>query len=145
MSVLDWVPLEDRLVALVADRFGEVELKKPLRWAGSDVIGDDSMGETSGELAGVLRKLLEMDAESEPSAERNESLDEALEMVRMSGALSAWTLVVEMSSVGKEMLDRLMVPAAYLKEASEGAEEASWCRFARFVRALASAIVEEDI
>jgi hypothetical protein len=88
-------------------------------------MGDDSVEEVSGEVAGVLRKLLEMDEKSESSAERKEALDEALEADRISGALKAWTLVVERSSVGKEILERSMVPAAYLNETSPAAEEAS--------------------
>ena len=89
------------------------------------MIGDDSIEELSAEVAGVLRKLLEIDEKSESSAERKEALDEALEADRMSGALSAWTFVVDRSSVGSEILERSMVPAAYLKEVSEGVEEAS--------------------
>lgn len=36
------------------------------------------------------------------------------EMLRISGAVRAWTLVVEISSVGREMRFRSMVPGAYL-------------------------------
>lgn len=50
-----------------------------------------------------------------------------------------------MSSVGNEIFERDIVPAAYLYEVSEGAEAPSWCRLARLVKALASAIVEEDM
>ncbi len=86
-----------------------------------------------------------MDEKSESSAERNEAFDEALDMDRMSGALRAWTLVVDRSSVGKEIFERSMVPAAYLNETSLGVEETSCCRFARLVNALASDMVVEDI
>lgn len=74
----------------------------------------------------MLRKLFEIEEKSESSAERSDELDEALEADRMSGALSAWRLVVDKSSVGKEILEREIVPAAYLYEVSEGAEAASW-------------------
>lgn len=90
------------------------------------MIGDDSTDEVSGEVVGVLRKLLEMDEKSESSAERKEAFDDALETDRISGALNACTLVVERSSVGKEILERSMVPAAYLNESSPGAEEPSY-------------------
>lgn len=63
--------------------------------------GEDPAEEGSGDVAGVPMKLFEMDEKSEPSAERKEELDEALEADRMSGALKAWTLVVDRSSVGK--------------------------------------------
>lgn len=148
MSELESVPLEERLAAAVeADRRGDeaVASKKPLRRAGSGATGDDSGDEVAGEVAGVLRKLLAVDEKSEPSAERREALDEALEMERISGALSAWTLVVDKNSVGKEILERSMVPAAYLKDESECEAGASCWRFARLVKALASDIVEEDI
>lgn len=82
--------------------------------------GDDSVDEISGEVAGVPRKPLEMEENSEPSADRKEALDEALETDRMSGAFSAWTLVVESSSVGREMLERFIEPDAYLKGTSGG-------------------------
>lgn len=88
-SVLDPVPLEDRVAVMVADLLGEIASKNPLRWAGSGVIGDDSIEELSAEVAGVLRKLLDMDEKSESSAERTEALDEVLDMDRMSGAFSA--------------------------------------------------------
>jgi hypothetical protein len=90
VSVLESVPLEDRLAVVVADRFGEEALRNPLRWPGSGVIGDDSIEEVSGDVAGVLRRLLEIDEEkSESSAERKEAFDEVVEMDRMSGAFSA--------------------------------------------------------
>jgi hypothetical protein len=113
--VLESLPLEERLVeaAVVAERFGEAAVKKSLRWAGSGVMGEDSMEDVSGEVAGVLRKLREMWEKSDSSAERREALDDVLEMERMSGAFRACTLVVERSSVGSEILERSMVPAGY--------------------------------
>jgi hypothetical protein len=88
---------------------------------------------------------LENDEKSESSAERKEPSDEALERDRMSGAFRAWTLVVERSSVGNEIFEREMVPAAYLKEESDWPEGASYWRFARLVNALASDMVDEAI
>jgi hypothetical protein len=143
---LEAVPADERLPDAVFDLFGDVAVSKnPLRWTGSGEIGDDSIEEVSGEVAGVLRKLLEVEEKSEPSAERRETLDEPLETDLMSGAFKAWTLVVERSSVGNEILERSMVPAAYLKWVSEGPVEASCWRFARLVKALASAMVEVAI
>ena len=43
-----------------------------------------------------------------------EESDEVTRTLPMSGALRAWTLVVEMSSVGREMRLRLIVPVGYL-------------------------------
>lgn len=83
------------------------------------------MDELSADVAGVLRKVLVKEEKSEPSVERRELVEEPLERDRMSGALRAWTLVVDRSSVGNEILERSMVPAAYLKETSVGVVEAS--------------------
>lgn len=63
-----------------------------------------------------LMKLLSKDAKSASKPVlREEPLDEG-DFFRdeISGALYAWTLVVEMSSVGKEIISRRMLPAAYL-------------------------------
>ena len=144
MSALDSAPLEGQPPGAVAHLLGDDAWKKALRWAGSDVIGDDSTEEDSGEVVGVLRELFEMREKSESSAERREALDEALEMEQMSGALSAWTFVVDKSCVGKEILQRSIVPGGNLKVASEDGEEASCCRLARLVKALASAIIGAD-
>lgn len=108
------------------------------------MIGDDSIEDGSGEVAGVPRELFKIGEKSESSAERREALDDALEMERMSGALSAWTLVVDKSCVGKEIFERSIVPGANLKVASEDGEEASCCLLARLVKALPSAMIGAD-
>ena len=146
MPLVKALEFEDRLIEIVADRLGKEELSKnPLRWVGSGVIGDDSTDEVSGDVVGVLRELLGKKQKSKSSVERKELFEEPLEVDRMSGAFRAWTLVVERSSVGKEIFERSMVPAGYLKETSVGVEEASCWRLARLVKALASDMVEEDI
>lgn len=145
MSGLDSVPLDDRLAAVVTDLVDVDEWENGLGWADSAVTGDDSTERGSGEVAGVLKRLFEMEEKSESSAERKEALDEALDMEGMSGALSAWRFVVDRSSVGREILERWIVPAGNLKEASEDGEVASYCRLARLVKALASAMVDQDV
>lgn len=90
------------------------------------------------------REIFEMGEKSESSAERREALDDALEIERISGALSAWTFVVDKSCVGKEILQRSIVPGGNLKVASEGREEASCCLLARLVKALPSAMIDAD-
>ena len=61
----------------------------------------------------LLRKLRSMVEKSESLAELIDPADDP-ETSRMSGAVKAWTLVVEISSVGKEIRLRSMVPGAYL-------------------------------
>lgn len=61
------------------------------------------------------RKLRSMVEKSESFPEcSDEELDDADENFPISGAVKACTLVVEMSSVGREIILRLMVPGAYL-------------------------------
>ena len=52
--------------------------------------------------------------------ESEEELLDSAEVLRMSGALRASTLVVESSSVGREILARLIVPGAYLTVQDRG-------------------------
>lgn len=61
----------------------------------------------------LLRKLRSMVEKSDSFPEKNEPADDP-ELLRMSGAVNAWTLVVEINSVGREMRLRLMVPGEYL-------------------------------
>ena len=90
MSLLEALPFEERIADTVADRLGEqAASKNPLCRDGSGMIGDDSIDDVSGEVAGEPRKPLEMNENSESSAERTEELDEALEADRISGALKA--------------------------------------------------------
>jgi hypothetical protein len=61
----------------------------------------------------LVRKLRSIVEKSESFADEIDPEDDA-EMLRMSGAFNAWTLVVEISSVGREMRLRSIVPGAYL-------------------------------
>lgn len=102
------------------------------------VAGDDPSTEESSLL--WLRKLLSIVEKSESFAELIEAPDEA-EIDLISGAFRAWTFVVLMSSVGKEIISLLIVPAAYLTVPDLLGVVSS--RFIRFVNALASDIVVE--
>jgi len=53
-------------------------------------------------LEALLRKLRSIVEKSESLAEEIEAVEEP-EAVRMSGAVKAWTFVVEISSVGSEI------------------------------------------
>lgn len=70
-----------------------------------------SMEEAS--LPVLLRKLRSMVEKSDSFPDETDPEDDP-EMLRMSGAVNAWTLVVEINSVGREMRWRLMVPGGYL-------------------------------
>lgn len=59
-----------------------------------------------------LRKLRSIVEKSESFTEETEPAEEE-EALRMSGAVKACTLVVEINSVGREMRLRLMVPCGY--------------------------------
>ena len=61
----------------------------------------------------VLRKLRSMVEKSDSFPRVSDPVEDP-EMLRMSGAVKAWTLVVEINSVGSEMRLRLMVPGGYL-------------------------------
>ncbi len=61
----------------------------------------------------LLRKLRSMVEKSESFPELIDPADDP-DMFRMSGAVRAWTLVVEINSVGREMRLRSIVPGAYL-------------------------------
>ena len=65
-------------------------------------------------LAELERKLRSMVEKSESLAEPIEPVEDS-EACRMSGAVKAWTLVVEINSVGSEMRLRLIVPETCLK------------------------------
>ena len=84
--------------------------------------------------------------------EKSESLPEETEpeedpeMLRISGAVNAWTLVVEINSVGREMRLRLMVPGAYLTVVLRWTVTAADCsvlRLMRLVKARERDIVDE--
>jgi len=61
-----------------------------------------STGDESGDVAGVSRKLRDVEELSESCAESIDAFEEAVS-VAISGAFKACTLVVEMSSVGSEI------------------------------------------
>jgi len=75
------------------------------------VMGEESIEDVS--VPELFRKLRSI-------VEKSESLPECIdepedpEILRISGAVKAWTFVVEISSVGREIRWRLMVPGAYL-------------------------------
>jgi hypothetical protein len=121
-----------------------LESKKDLERSTAGVIGvagdDDPSTEESSLLE--LRKLLSMVEKSESFAELIESPEDVeVEIDLMSGAVNAWTLVVEMSSVGSEIISLLMVPGAYLEVPDLVGVDAS-SRFMRLVKALANDIVK---
>lgn len=86
--------------------------------AGSDIMSEKGVMGVSGERSveeelSALKKplsvlLKSLSEEMEAAEELDE--DDSAETLRISGALRAWTLVVLMSSVGREILARLMVP-----------------------------------
>lgn len=101
------------------------------------VIGEDSTDEVSVDELGELIK-------SESMCEKSRSLREAFHdpvgdiKVLMSGAVSAWTFVVEMSSVGSEIRFRSIVPAGYFTVAVREGVDVVLLRPFRFVNARAS-------
>lgn len=99
-----------------------------------------SMDEVS--LAALLRKLRSMVEKSESLLREIDPAEEP-EALRISGAINAWTFVVESSSVGREMRLRLIVPGVYLTLVPRWGV---WSipRFVRRVNARARDIVEAD-
>ena len=90
----------------------------------------------------LVRKLRSMVEKSESLPEEIEPVDDP-ETLRISGAVKAWTLVVESSSVGKEMRFRSMVPEAYLTVVLRWIDVCSGLRLARLVNTRERDIVEE--
>ena len=87
----------------------------------------------------AVRKLLPMLEKSLSlwmELAEDELVSDPPETLRMSGALRAWTLVVERSSVGREILARLIVPGAYLTVQDRGRVFSSprVCALARLVK-----------
>lgn len=76
------------------------------------VTGDESIDEES--LPERPRKLRSMVEKSESLPELIEEPEDDAEMLRMSGAVRAWRFVVEINSVGREIILRVMVPCACL-------------------------------
>ena len=113
--------------------------RSSLSWGVVGVMGDESMDELSADKLGVLRKarsIWEKSESDEPSIEP----DDLFFRVGMSGAFNAWTFVVEMSSVGREMRFRSKRPfGCLILRPRDGA--AGSVRLARLVKALARAMV----
>ena len=128
----------------MAERLGAVS-KKPRALLGSHDTGELSIEEVSGDVAGESIKLREMDEKSKSWLELMEEFEDDTDMdrVEMSGAFRALTLVVEISSVGKEMSSRLIVPAGYLTLPSRDGVDAERprSRLVRLVNARARAMV----
>lgn len=89
------------------------------------------------------RKLLSMVEKSESLADEIDPVDDP-EVLRMSGAVKACTLVVEINSVGKEMRVRSMVPDGYLTVALLCIGSCSMLRRTRLVNAREIDIVDDD-
>lgn len=91
----------------------------------------------------LVRKLRSMVEKSESCPECvDEELeeDDVSETLRMSGAVKACTFVVDINSVGREMLLRSIVPGVYrtvLPLTGVDGVPSSLCRFKRLVKALA--------
>lgn len=141
----DGAVVEVRVPVVVADRF-EVVPKKSVSSLSIGVVGvtgdDESMDELSADIIGVLRKLRSIVEKSESLLEPIEVPEEPLSE-EMSGAVRAWTFVVEINSVGREIKLRSIYLMLFPRT---GVESSSL--FARFFRvrlviALASAMVVE--
>lgn len=84
----------------------------------SDIISENGvigvMGERSVEdELSVLKKplsILEKSLSEETEAAEEVVVVDSADILRISGAFNAWTFVVLMSSVGREILARLIVP-----------------------------------
>ena len=100
--------------------------------------GDDPSMEESSVL---LRKLLSNVEKSESLPELTESADDEADTELISGAFKAWTFVVEISSVGREIMSRRIVPGAY-RAVPERVNPGS-SRLMRLVKALANDIAND--
>jgi len=107
--------------------------------------GDDAIDDESGVVADELRKLRSMVENSESLLELIEEPEEDEEILRISGAVRAWTFVVEISSVGRDMRLRLMVPAGYRTVIARLGGDCGSLRLARLVTARARAFADEAI
>lgn len=112
--------------AVVADVTGLLEKKSlvslPIPISEKGVNGVMGLREEEEELSAVKNPLsmLEKSLSLWIEPDEVELVSERPETLRMSGALRAWTLVVESNSVGSEILARLMVPGAYLTVQERG-------------------------
>jgi len=89
----------------------------------------------------LVRKLRSMVEKSESLPDESDPVEDP-ERLRISGAVNAWTLVVEISSVGREMRLRSIVPGAYLTVVLRGIAICSVLRLTRLVNARERDIVE---
>ena len=136
LVLLEILAIERATPAEVADRLGDLESKKDCGWW--DRVGDPSTDDVSGVVMGLSRKLVSMCENSdEVSDDRNEDFEVDAETDRISGAFNACMLVVEINSVGSEILSRLIVPGAYLTLPSRTGSGATSGRRVRLVNALA--------
>lgn len=111
----------------------------------SVISGEDSTDEVSGVVAGESVKLLNEREKSESVAVSSDRFEGDTLMAPMSGALSALTLVVEMSCVGSEMRLRSMVLPWNLTLPPRARLDSALLRLTRLVKARARAIVLEAI
>lgn len=88
------------------------------------VIGERSVEEELSALKKPLSMLLKSFSDKTESADDLVELRSA-EILRISGALRAWTLVVLISSVGSEIFARLIVPGVYRTLQLRGREGSS--------------------
>ena len=118
-------------------------LKKSLELSMGGVMGVEGDERSIDESSVPLRKPLSMVEKSESLPELSESFEDVAEADRpgRSGAVNACTFVVEMSSVGSDIISRLIVPVAYRTVPFRPRTEES-SRFIRFVNALARDMTE---
>lgn len=109
------------------------------------VAGEDVSMDELSVLSKSLRKLLS-NVEKSEFCELVEELDDRVSLLKLeiSGAVKAWTFVVEINSVGSEIKSRRMLPAAYRTVLLRAGRSGS-SRFAmRFVKARARDMIELD-
>jgi len=124
---------------------GRLTLLKKVVLPESYGMGEDSGEVVPGVVAGESRKFFEIREKSDSLPELMEEVDEADLREAISGAFNAFTLVVEISSVGREISSRLIVPGAYLTLPSRAGAALLWLSLGRFVRARAIDMVEEAV
>jgi len=135
-----------RLGEAIDGRMGEVNFRSKNDFAsvaGVTGVPGPLLSTEEVSLPVLVRKLRSMVEKSESLPDEIDPAEEP-EMLRISGAVNAWTLVVEISSVGREMRLRSMVPGAYLTVVLRGIVVCSVLRLTRLVNAREIDIVEED-
>jgi len=111
------------------------------------VAGDEASMEELSVRSWSLRKLLSKVEKSESWLELTDEPEDSVDLPieGMSGALRAWTLVVEINSVGKEIMSRRMLPAAYLMVLLRLGATSVSSRFMRLVKARAIDMVVDGV